>query len=219
MKKILTMAISTLFVWASVASAEDREAPGVTTGEAAEMTQGLFDRAWTVTPRVGLFGFQDNLGNYASRMTEGFTTRYSLANLVGTPMGFDVGVESGLLYSHIGSPGSNVLGTNPPVRTTQGANTFIVPVNATVGYKFADRWIASMNVGASVLHRSVSNSMVLGRASDLNLGGSTDVFPNIGVNIGWALSKSLGLSLRGDLIPTPAKTMYTTTLGAVIGIS
>lgn len=219
MKKILTMAISTLLVWASVAAAEDRETPGVTTGEAAEMTQGLFDRAWTVTPRVGLFGFQDNRGSYASRITEGFTTNYSLANLIGTPMGLDVGVESGLLYSHIGSPGSNAFGTNAPVRTTQGANAFIVPVNATVGYKFADRWVASMNVGASVFHRSVGNSMTLGRTGDLNFGGSTDVFPNVGLNIGWALSKSVGLSLRGDLIPAPAKTMYTTTLGAVIGIS
>lgn len=220
MKKILTFAMTTLLVCASSAlAAEDIETSGVTRGEAPELTKGLFEKTWSVTPRIGVLGFQDNTGTQASRITEGFTTHLNMANLLGRPIGIDLGLESGLMYSHIGSPGSNFFGTNPPVRSTQGANSYLIPLNATAGYQFADQWRVGMNLGAALLHRSIGSTMILGRAGDQQLGGSTDIFPNVGLNLDWAMSKNVGLTLRGDLIPTPATPLYSATLGATIAIT
>lgn len=219
MKKVFAIVISAFFVGASFVYADEAETAGITTEEASEITQGLFDKTWSVTPRVGILGFQDATGSHASRMMEGFTTQYSLANLVGRPLGLEMGLESGLLYSHIGSPGSNFFGTQPPIRTAQGANSYLIPLNATIGYRVSNQWLVAMNLGASIFHRSIGNSMILGRAGDGVAGTSTDVFPDLGVNVGWALSKTIGVSLRGEWIPTPQKPMYSATLGATIGLT
>lgn len=220
MKKVLAFAITTFLVCASSALAvQEIETAGVTRGEAPELTKGLFERTWSVTPRIGVLGFQDNTAMHASRITEGFTTHWNMANIVGRPMGIDLGLETGLMYSHIGSPGSNFFGMNPPVRSAQGSNSYIIPLNATAGYQVADHWRVGMNLGASVFHRSIGNTMILGRAGDQSIGGSTDLFPNVGLNLDWAMSKNVGLTLRGDLIPTPATSLYSATLGATIAIT
>lgn len=223
MKIFLTSSCAIVLAITSTALAQDQvtpEAP-VTTAQQAEVTKGVFDKNVSVTPRVGVVGYGDGNNNYTSRIMEGFTADGNLASLVTLPNMWSLGVESGFLYSHTGAPGSNFFGSSAPIPATTltGSNSFLVPMYATFGYKPTDKTLVSLDVGADMFYRSIGNSITFGRAGDTSTGSSVDFFPGAALNLGWAVSSNVGLSLRGDYIPTPAKDMFTTTLGATIGIA
>jgi hypothetical protein len=204
----------------SLAFAQDEEtAPSTTVTEAAEVTAGLHDRTWTVTPRIGVLGFRDPSGTRTGRIMEGVTTHVNLGNLVGAMPNVHVGVESGLLFSHIGSPGANLFGVNPPYQIAEGSNTFVVPLNATLGYRPLDRLLVAANLGASLVHRSIGNTMVFGRAGDAVQGSVTDLFPNVGLNVAWAVTNAVGVSLRSDWVLTPAANLFNASIGAQFAIA
>jgi hypothetical protein len=220
----LLILLGTAFLWhgagESIAFAQEEDtAPSTTVTEAAEVTAGLYDRAWTVTPRIGVLGFQEPGLNHAGRIVEGFTTNVSLGNIVGFMPSMHVGLESGVLFSHIGSPGANLFGVNAPIQIAEGSNTVLVPLNATVGYRPLDRLLVAANLGASLVHRSIGNTMRLGRAGDSVPGSATELFPNVGLNLGYAVSNNVGVSLRGDWVLTPATNLFTASIGAQFAIA
>lgn len=210
---LLTMVALTRVGWA-----QDEVAP-TTTAESREVMKGVYERTFSLTPRVGALGYQDGDLNYTSRIIEGFTANLNLAGVMTTPENWNVGLESGLLYSHVGSPTSNFFGSNAGVDSTPGANSFLVPMNIALGYKPMDKFLIALNLGTNLVYRSIPGSMHFGRGSDTGDGNEIDFFPSTGLLAGWTLGRDVALSLRGDYIPTPADDMFTATLGATIGIA
>jgi hypothetical protein len=183
-----------------------------TEAEVSEVTQGVFASPLVVTGNAGAIGFTDGTDNYTSRFVTGLTVNWlpSEAFQVG---GAHIGVESGLLYSHVGGGGSNFIGQNSTQGVGLGANAFLIPLNVAAGYQITNDLSLTGRAGADAIYRSIANSMLLGR-SDGAGGSSVDFFPALGLTAGWSVSKSLAVTLRGDFIGTPARDLYTATLGA-----
>ncbi len=218
MRKFLPGMLLLTIAMAQGAWAQDEMTP-TTTAESSEVTKGVYDRFFRLSPRVGVLGYQDGAASYTSRIVEGVTADFDLAGLVTMPSSWNLGVESGILYSHTGSPGANFFGSDAPNNTVAGSNSFLVPMYLSTGYRPSDNLLVAVNLGASMLYRSVAGAMTIGRTGDGTLSSQTDFFPSVGLNTGWALGKSVALSLRGDYIPTPADDMFTATLGATFGVA
>ncbi len=187
-----------------------------TTARAPEVTQGAYDSAVEVTPRVGAIGFENSNNVYDSRIAEGIDLGWNLGGMVPEVRPFVLGITSGVLFSHIGAADSNFLGMNS-VSNNTGTNAFVVPLEATFGYKFTDSTMASLLLGASGIYRSDNTQMLLGRADGTG-GSSFDVFPTAGLALGLDL-KSVGVTVRGDYIPTPIQDSFTATIGLTIPLA
>ncbi len=204
--------------WAQDTS-QDETSP-MSTAESSEITKNVYSKAWNLTPRFGVIGYQDGNLNYTSRALGGMTTNINLASVLPFTNLWNIGLETGLLYTHAGSAGSNFFGTNVAGSgVSTGSNSFIVPINLSLGYQIMDNLFFAVNAGPQLIYRSVPSTMHFGRDSDLASANQIDFFPGLGANIGWEVSKNVALSLRGDFIPTPSIGMFTTTLGATVGIS
>jgi len=191
-----------------------------TTTESNEVTRGVFGSPFTVTPAVGALGFQDPTGTYTSRITEGLLLNFDAGSAImrGSSGQIKLGLESGLLYSHLGSSGSNFFGSNAGVQNQESANSFLVPIELTAGYALTDSFLATLNLGTNMLYRSIPGSMLVGR-SDNTGGTSVDFFPSAGLELGWTAGSVVGIKLRGDYIPTPLDDMFTATLGATFALA
>jgi hypothetical protein len=162
---------------------------------------------------VGLFGFGESDGTYTSRAAYGFNLDWNAAKSFGNaPVA--LGLETGFIYSHPGGTSAGFFGSSTSGDSNANSNAFIVPLNIEMGYQPMDEWKLALLLGASGLYRSNTSAILVGR-NDLNGGTSFDIFPSLGMKIGWAVSKGMAVSLRGDYIPTPGKDLFTTTLGAV----
>ena len=205
-------------VLSASAFAEEQVAP-TSTVEQTEVTKGLYDQVLRVTPRVGVLGYGDANRNYTSRNLLGLTVDIGMSNLMEMPQSWKMGLEGGFLYSHTGSPGSNFFGSNADVSTTAGSNSFLVPVHLAVGYKPTDKTLVALNLGTSLLYRSIGSSMAIGRSGDTDNGSVFEALPSVGLNFGWEASRNIGFSVRGDYIPVPAQDLFTATVGATIGLT
>jgi len=196
-----------------------QDAPtATTTAEEAEVTKGVFDKTWSITPRLGVLGVQDGSANYVGRSVGGFTTNIDLSNSVQLPNRL-FGIETGFMYSHIGAPDSGFFGTSDTGNAGGGTNSFLVPFHATLGTKPTDSSLVALSLGTTLVYRSIGSGMLLGRSGDTDTGSHTDFFPSVALTAGWALSNTVGLSLRGDYIPTPSDDLFAATLGATIGLT
>ena len=213
MQKVFSCLLLSAALIGSAAWAQDE---GVTERSVSEITKGVFDSPLTISPRIGSLGFRGGNNAYTSKMVAGVTLDW-LPSETFKMGGVAFGIESGLLLSHLGTPGSDFVGQNNA--TGSGANSFLIPLDLVAGYHVTDNLFASLNFGANAIYRSVSNQMLFGRASDVRTGSSTEFFPNVGFNVGWSLGKAVGLSLRGDYIPVPNTSMYTATLGATFPLA
>lgn len=214
MQKVLScLMLSAALVGSSAAWAQDE---GVSERSVSEISRGVFQSPLTISPRVGSLGFRDGNNAYTSRIVEGITLNWNPTEgyRIG---GVNLGIESGLLFSHLGSAGSNFIGQNDQFGL--GANAFLIPLDIVAGYHINDNVLVALNFGANAIYRSISNQMTFGRASDAGTGSSTEFFPNVGFNVGWSLGPSVGLSFRGDYIPVPNTSMYTATLGATFALA
>lgn len=219
MHKLIAISVLSAALVGSTAFSQYEEG-GRVEREAEEVTKGAFASPFHVVPRVGALGYQESTGDYATRITEGITLQYNISNAwrrdENPPV--VIGIESGLLYSHIGGPSANFLGSTDEGDVQGGANSFLVPMNLVAGYRMGDSFSISALVGANLLYKSIGNSMILGREGDGSADDQTELFPGAGLNFGWGASNSVALSLRGDYIPTPADDMFTATLGATFGL-
>src|SRR5690606_23620542 len=98
-----------------------------------------------------------------------------------------------------------------------GANAFLIPLQAVVGYNLTDSFNLAAHIGGSLLYRSIGESMLIGREGDGSNDDQTDILPSVALNAGYALGQNTALNLRGDYIPTPADDIYVATLGVGFG--
>src|SRR5687767_4283064 len=103
------LAAAGLAVAPGLASAQDTTddtGVGTTETEYEEVTKGVFDSPVILSFRGGPIGFSDEAGNYTSRMAEGINLQFDVLDTAG----MDIGVESGVTFSHIGAQGSGFFG-------------------------------------------------------------------------------------------------------------
>lgn len=192
---------------------------GVTERGISEVSRGVFNTPLTVSPRVGALGFNNADNGYTSRITEGVMLNWSPTADYARFGAFNFGLETGLTFAHLGTPGSNFVGTSGPGNSANGANAFLIPLNLTGNYHITDQILVAVDAGAAAIYRSVSNQMLLGRTSDAGTGSSTEFFPEVGLSAGYALGSAVALSLRGDYIPVPSRDILSVSLGAVFALA
>jgi hypothetical protein len=217
MQKVLVCLITTAALMATAAWAQEGVYEGGRTErEATEATRGVYESPLTISPQVGVFGFADGTNSYTSRVVEGFTLDLNVMPFMRTA---HAGIRSGLLFSHIGAAGSNFFGANSPDGNNAGANTFLIPIELFANGRVAEKVVAGLQFGTTAVYRSISTSMNTGRAVDTSAASSTEFFPSLGLNVGWEVSKSVAVALRGDYMITPGSDMFTTSLGATFPIA
>jgi hypothetical protein len=215
-KKLAVLAMSVALVGPAAFAQEGTM--GRTERQASEVTRGVFGSPLTLSPQVGLLGFQDQTGDYDNRALEGLTLDWNMSNMfLPKTSNLQAGLGTGFLYSHIGSADANFFGSSPNSHIgNAGMNSFIVPGYISLGYKVSDKVLVAALPGATLLYRSDASGMNVGRGSGTN---DTQVFPSIGLKAGWALAKSVGITAQGQYIPTPVKDAFSATLGATIPLA
>ncbi len=215
MTKAMTSLLLCAALVGSTALAQD-ETETRSEREMEDVTRGVYQSPLSLGLRAGVWGFQDSTGDYDARGTLGINFLWNLSGAIAPRSKMLYGLETGLIYSHIGAPDANFVGTDSDLAGAD-TNAFSIPMNIAVGYNWSDRFLTALHGGAALIYRSNTNSMVLGR-NDGSADDSVDVFPAIGANFGYSLSQNVGLSLRGDYIPTPVDDVYTVSLGATFGL-
>jgi hypothetical protein len=218
MLKSIGCLILTFALAGSVVHAADTD-QGMTSQAQASAGEGrkVYESPLNISPAVGVLGFQDGAGSYTSRLSEGLMVNWNIAGLIPDLKGANLGVEVGLAHSHVGAPSSNFIGRNASSGGITGANAFLIPINATLGAKFG-RGYTDLHFGMDALYRSVANSMNVGRGDGTNA-SSTDLFPDVGITLGWEATRVIGVTVRGDYIPTPGNDMFSATLGATFPLA
>lgn len=214
---LLTLATS---VMGSIAWAQD-DTDLSSVAEAQEVNRGyLANEVVGLKPQVGAAVFTDQNGNLTSRAIEGFTVDANMATMINKDWNLlYLGPSTGVLYSHLGDPTSNIFGNNPdsPIGAG-GANLLIIPANLKVGSNLTDYFRLSGHLGGNLIYRSVASSLYMGASSD-NAGPTWSIFPNLGADAEVSLGKRTALMFRPDWTITPGNTLFTGTVALNIPLS
>jgi hypothetical protein len=213
MRKVTTaLTVAALMGFGAAAQAEE----GMVTVKRADEYKGAYDSPVNVDLRIGSLAYQESVGDESARAAYGLTFRWNASH--GNPTNLYYGVQTGFLFSHLGAPTSNFFGTDasgsPP---GADANATIFPINLIVGYQVNDQFLITGHGGASMLYRSNSSAMLLGRG-ETDTSDSFEVFPALGIMAGYELGRNIALTAQGDFTFTPQDDIWAATLGLSFGI-
>jgi hypothetical protein len=177
------------------------------------LSKSLFE----IKPEVGSTTFTNSFGSSDTRGVAGLDVEFNLTGLVPQGSPLYTGIQSGLIYSHLGQAGSGFFGADSPSNTTApGANMFLIPADAKLGWNVLDQLRLSVHGGGNVIYRSVGSSMNLGSSSGTD-SSVWRIFPNAGADLDFQLMRGTTVMLRPDWTVTPGDTIFTATIG--LGIS
>ncbi len=93
--------------------ANDTDAPS-SSASSSELSRGMIrDEKVGIKPQVGVFVFNQSNGETASRIAEGIQLDANIMSMISDDLdNVYFGPSSGAIFSHLGSPGSNVIGTD-----------------------------------------------------------------------------------------------------------
>lgn len=198
---------------------DNREGEDTTTTSqtnVSEVTKGILSSELVaIRPQVGVLMFRDPFSNAnTSRFAAGFTTGANIIPRINPEWNnLYIGPETGLIYTHLGDPGTNLLGAGSTdlAQGNGGANMIMIPANLKLGYNLGDNFRLGFHGGGNILYRSVASALFLGPSSGF---GSNvwSIFPNAGADVELGLAKNVALSLRPDLTITPGDSIFTGTL-------
>lgn len=218
MQRIMTgIALASLLV-GSVALAQDTtdQNMGTSTTSTENMGRsGLANETLSVKPEVGVATFTNTAGSDNSRGAAGLDIEYNLsgmaAGMSGTPL--YLGVQTGIIYSHIGTASGNFFGGNGDSNATSpGANMLLIPADLKLGWNVTDSFRLSAHGGANVIYRSIQTAMQLGTPNG-NTGSAWSFYPNVGADLDFALLPRLTLLIRPDVTLTPGPDLYSGMVG------
>lgn len=218
MHKAITIATLATSLLATAAWAQDET--DLSVAESSEVTRGYLSKEVIgLKPQIGAAVFTDQLGNTTSRAIEGITVDANIATLINKDWNLlYLGPSTGVLYSHLGNPTSNFLGSNPSSTIgTGGANLLIIPANIKIGSNITDFFRVAVHGGGNVVYRSVASSLFMG-ASSATSNSVWRLFPNAGGDAEFTLGKNVALMLRPDWTLTPGNTLFTGTVALNIPI-
>lgn len=180
------------------------------------MNQGnLRDESVGLKPQVGALMFHDATGNQTSRGGIGLALDFNFSKWAApatsvASQNIYFGLSTGGLYSHLGNPGSGFFGSNSSgtvVTNGGGANFFLFPINAKLGYNVSDNLRISGHGGGNVIYNSSPASMNFG-----NTGMNWQILPNVGGDVDIGLGRSVAVTLRPDWTFTGGVGFFTGTL-------
>lgn len=194
------------------------EEPGMVEEGTSEQVQEDKSGFWKtsemvgIRPQVGLLAFDDPSGDNTSRFAAGLTVDMNATRFFTDQemSNFYVGPSTGLIYSHLGDPGSNFFGTDSDRNTigAAGANLLLIPVNAKVGIGFGKIARVSVHGGGNVTYRSAQSSLQLDDNRTASTESDWGMYPNVGADL------ELGLfTIRPDWTITPGDDIYAATIG------
>ena len=173
----------------------------------------LRDQRWGLTSQLGGLAYTDNTGSAAGRFTLGIGFDWNVQPLLRSeaPREQYVGISSGFLYSHPGAADSDFLGTG----TASGSNSnlFMIPIDLKLGYAMTDSFRFSVRGGGNLIYRSNAAATDLGPGSNSS-SELWKIYPNVGVDADFQLTKNLNLTIRPDVTMTPGNDLYVATIGA-----
>lgn len=214
------LVLSVFLVGTAAMAAEQQTATTTTT--TTEVTRGyLNDQIVGIKPEWGVIAFTDGVvGNTQGRMSEGIGLDWNIVPVIDkTYRDIFVGPSTGFVYSHLGDPGSNFVGTNTATPVgTGGANLLMIPADLKVGYTFMNNFQIAAHGGGNVIYRSVGSSMALG-SSSATTGPVWRIFPNVGADLEVGVAKNVSVLLRPDWTITPGNNFFTGTVGLGILLS
>jgi hypothetical protein len=221
MRRTITLALTGLLAATAAWAQDDNSAnTATTTTTTTEVTHGyLRDEKVGLKPEVGVAAYTDEFGNATSRVAVGFDLDWNILNSVAPEMGDTfLGIDTGLIYSHLGSPTSNFWGSSATTIQNASGNMFLIPADVKAGYTFADKYRLSVHGGGNIMYRSVASSLYLGDSS-FQSGSVWRLFPNVGADLEIALGRNAALLLRPDVTLTPGNTLFTgmLALGVTLG--
>lgn len=183
----------------------------VTTATVSEITQGyLKNELIGIQPQVGVLLTADQAGSPISRAVYGLGAEVNLVPMISRDWNFLYGgISSGVLYSHLGDPGSNIFGSNSATPIgSGGSNLVIIPANLKVGFNLLDNLRIAAHGGGNVLYRSIASSIPLG-SSSVGTGSVWNIFPNVGGDLELGMGRNVSLLLRPDWTFTPGASLFT----------
>jgi hypothetical protein len=220
---MLSACIVTTGAWAQDNQVNDNENPSLSsTAGSKEVTRGyLSNEVVGLKPQLGVMVFTDQNGNSTSRALGGIGIEANIATMISQDLkSVYFGPSTGFLYSHLGSTGSNFVGTNPEGNASgsAGANLLIIPANMKLAYNITDGLRIGGHGGGNVVYRSDAASLNLGDSSSVP-GSVWRIFPNAGADAEFGLGKNVALTLRPDWTFTPGDNFFTGTVALNIPIS
>jgi hypothetical protein len=209
MRKLILGTVFLGLLSAMPALAVDDDALGTTEAYESQAGDGYLRReAVSIKPQVGVIAYSDVLGQDTSRGAAGLAVDANVTNwFTSDPTNFYVGPSTGVIYSHLGSPDSNFIGTDSSTTFQSSANLLIIPGDVKVGYTFGDAFRLAVHGGGNVIYRSVASSMLLGDSS-LESGSDWSIFPNAGIDVEMGLSENVALTLRPDVTFTSGDELF-----------
>ena len=215
-----TVSIAALLALSQAAFAADDTKMGTSRTYEQDQAGGyLRSEKVAVKPQVGVVAYSDILGQNTARGATGLAVD---ANVIKWAMpeqtNFYLGPSSGVIYSHLGSPSSNFVGTNSDIGVQSDANLLMIPVDLKGGYTFGDNFRLAVHAGGNVVYRSVASSLNLGTSST-DPGYIWSFFPNTGVDVEVALGNNMELSLRPDMTFTPGNQIFSGMLALGFSLS
>lgn len=180
----------------------------------------LRDETVGIRPQVGALVFNDVNNEQTARAAAGLTLDFNLAELFDKNWGnLFIGPSTGIIYSHLGAPGSNFFGSSGDDNQAGGnSNFFYVPLNGKLGVTLGNNFRISAHGGANAVYRNNASGISLGGSdNNVNIGDSTfTLYPNIGADLEVGMGSSLALTLRPDYTITPGDDFFTGTVALAI---
>jgi hypothetical protein len=192
-----------------------QEQQSIVTDTTTYKDTSIRDETLGVSPQVGVLSYTNPNGAYSARAFAGITGSFNFVPLTASPEArlWYVGVTTGVLFSHNGSSSSNFFGSNPSVSATDNSNILYIPADLKIGYNFGETFRLSAHGGGNIIYRSSSGSVNLGAGStgDDSL---WKIYPNVGGDLEWQVSKRVSILVRPDVTITPASDTLSATVGA-----
>jgi hypothetical protein len=173
----------------------------------------LKDQKWGITPQMGALVYEDQGGAATARAAVGAAFDLNLTDpiLGDDPMGNYIGLSLSAIYSHTGPGNGNFFGaaTGPG----GGANLLQLPLDLKVGGYFSDTVRFTVRGGGNLIYRSDASSINLGAGSD-SRNSLWKVYPNVGMEGEFKVSRNMSIMARPDLTITPGKNLFVAVVGA-----
>ena len=194
-KTVLFMVVALLAATSGWVQADE-----VTSAKAEKYAGSYYSNArFEVKPMLGMVNFIDARRDRDARASIGVTGLYNVMKDAGGDSSLWLaGPETGVVYSHLGDPGSGFFGAGSTNTAAghSGANVLMIPANLKVGYNVINDLRVALHGGANIFYRNEVAAMVLtdSDTSDKNW----TALPNVGAEFQYAVSRNAAVALRPD---------------------
>ncbi len=213
MKKMTLFVSMMILISVNMAWAQDTASSGSVTGSQSTMGPNLGDERVGIRPQLGYMAYQDPIVGSTTKGMTGIGLEFNVSKSLSPDVyPLHMAISTGILYSHLGSAGSNFFGNDSSSGVGASSDYMLaIPVNAKIGYNIADSVRISAHGGGNVIYRSAADLVDLG--TPFNTGSAWDLFPNAGADLDIGLGKNVSFLVRPDWTFTDSSPIFMGTVG------